>query len=98
MQVRNYILSCAVLFLALTLSAQQKAVLPDAPSSVATTKSNPNLKRVLLADDPYRPLSNGEKLDTWVRATYSPYTFFNAGVSTAFNSATGDYRYCCGAA
>ncbi len=95
MSVRNFILVCAVLFLAVAVPAQQTAVLPDAPSTTAQ-KKNPNQKHELLADDPYRPLTNQEKLDHWVRSTYSPYTFFNAGVNTAFSTAYGDYRYCCG--
>jgi len=96
MLVRNYILVGAVLFLALTLSAQQNIILPDAPSSVAPQKHNPKSKHVLLADDPYRPLSNSEKLDSWVRSTYSPYTFFNASVNTAYSSVVGENAYCCG--
>jgi hypothetical protein len=77
-------------------AAAQNGYLPDAPSSVHRT-SRTEMKRELLARDPYRPLTNNEKLHYWVSRTYAPSTFIGAGVDTVFTRATGDFRYCCGA-
>jgi hypothetical protein len=90
-----------LLFSATLASAQDVWVLssapqnlPDAPSAVVRSEKLPH--RELLADDPYRPLSNKEKLDVWARKTYAPSTFVAAGVDTTYSGITGGMRYCCG--
>src|SRR3954466_6805881 len=70
--------------------------LPDAPSSVRK-QQKPRAQGEILADDPYRPLTNHEKLTAWTRRSYAPSTFLAAGVDTAFSGMTSSMRYCCGA-
>ncbi|HWR16767.1 MAG TPA: hypothetical protein VN577_18215 [Terriglobales bacterium] len=98
MRIRELSLLCAVVLAAALGFAQTE--LPDAPSTVAPVpkaKRSYDPYRELLADEPYRPLTKREKLGYWSRRTYSPYTFFSAGVSTTIAGATSDFRYCCGA-
>jgi hypothetical protein len=75
-------------------AGQTNAALPDAPSTVVQQKKPK--KSELLADDPYRPLSANQKLHAWLHKTYSPSTFFAAGIDVAYTNLTSSMRYCCG--
>lgn len=70
--------------------------LPDAPSAVWRPTQTP-MQHELLADDPYRPLTNHQKLSAWAKKSYAPSTFVAAGVDTTYSGITGGMRYCCGA-
>jgi hypothetical protein len=80
----------------LVYTAASRQELPDAPSSVQTQKKQRSHVEIL-ADDPYRPLTNHQKLSAWTRRSYDPSTFVAAGVDTAFSGITSNMRYCCGA-
>ena len=49
--------------------------------------------REVLWDDPYVPLSAHQKFKHFLQQTYSPFTFLNAGVDTAYSRVTMDRHY-----
>jgi hypothetical protein len=92
--------AACVLLMAGIAAAQGQAVapLPDAPSARRFAAQRSSALKAMgqypatlsRAEPPYRPLTSRQKLDHFVRYSYSPYTMFNVLYNAGYAQATGD--------
>ncbi len=78
------------MFCAATAAAQAPSRTEPAPPPPART--NQATRNPALPEAPYVPLSTRQKLNTFLRQTYSPYTFMSAGLSGLLDQASGTPR------
>ncbi len=82
------------------LAKVSNAVLPNAPSPAEAEPIVPGEpvrgKYETLTEDPYQPLSAGEKWHHFLNRTHASATFVGVAEDTIFTRATGGFMYCCG--